>query len=190
MKRAAVTPPITDVLGALIVFLLAGAVAFVADRGVFRTWRTTRAELRAVLAEESGADSIAAERASLAADIDLLGRAAGRATEGLPPAMESFLVLETLAQISRECDVTLDRVTPGGLVKGERFATIPVALAVHGSFLSLVRFLARIEAGDHPVRVEAIELTRGDAAADMNLTANLAVSCLSPAESAAGAAAP
>ena len=190
MKMPPVSPRVADLGGAALVVVAAAATAFLADAGPVRAWRETRRELAAVRAEEAVGANFAAERASLAGDIEILGRAAGHATEGLPPAMETFAVLGQLARVSRECGVALDRVTPGNLVAGARIATIPVDLSVRGSFFSLVRFLARGESSDHPVRVSRLALTRGGTTADMNLEAVLAVSCLVPGENPGQGAAP
>ena len=120
----------------------------------------------------------------------LLEAAAGHATEGLPAAMETFLVLEDLGRLSRECRVSLDNVVPGNIDAGERFASMPVELRVHGPFHRLLRFLARIESGEHPVRVARLSLSRPAEGTDMSLEAGLAVCCLSPGSTASAEATP
>lgn len=188
MKIPRESPLLVDIAGAVSVIALVAGVAAALDGPVLRSWREARAELDAMRESAGQVPALAAERARLEAEIDLLERAAGRAAEGLPGAMETFLVLEDLARVSRECDVTLERVTPGTLTSGARFATIPVDLSLHGGFHSSLRFLSRVEAGEHPVRVQRLALSRGAGPADMNVEAGLAVSCMSP--DASGEAAP
>jgi Tfp pilus assembly protein PilO len=190
VKRFFFTPRWVDAAGLAALLVVVFALGALVDAPAWKQWRALRAELDDLHRAGQETATIAARTAEMEREIEQLKKAAGRMTAGIPASMETYLVLQDLGPLSRECRVTLDHVVPGSIVSGERFATIPVNMQLRGSFHPLLRFLARAEEGAHPLRVERLSLSRGEQAADMNMEVGLEVTCLAGEAERQGTTAP
>jgi len=151
-------PRRVDIVGHVALVVLAAVFAAGLSRSVVRPFLDSRREAesyRQALSTLSGADW---DLDRLDENLDAIEREIEACEAMLPSELSVDVFLGEIGDLAAEEGVTVDHLAPSAVRSHPLYRELLLDIEVTGPFLSIARFVARLEAGDRITRIERLRI--------------------------------
>jgi Tfp pilus assembly protein PilO len=149
-----------DTLGRVVGALLLLAFVALASQHILRPWLTARRNLSAYRQAVEILSAGEVDLVKLREEIRTSSQALASAEARLPaePNLDDYLGI--LGQVGKETRVQIERLSPQATEDFDLYRKLAIEARVTGSFMSVYRFLARLEGGEQLTRIERLQVAR------------------------------